>query len=142
MMRVFNMVLVVLLCAAGAEWSYAQNGGPAGKDNGKNEKELDSRKDDRSKDAKRASTVTLHVKVSGGGSILGDAAVEVTNEHEYDPTKHTNADGVATFSGVPREGIAIVVTARGWKNFRTDLERKDLELVAAEMTIPVSLIKE
>ena len=141
MKRALRILLAALLASTGA-WSYMQNGGPVSKEAGKSEKELDSKGDDKGKRVKPPNTVTLHVKVSGGGSILGDAAVEVTNEHEYDPTKHTNAEGIATFSGVPRDGVAIVVTAKGWRNFRADLARKDLEAAAAEITIPVSLTKE
>jgi hypothetical protein len=130
-----NMLLPVALAlwlpAAGAAWDHSQEcKGPP----------KDSKKDE-AKKAKRT-PVTIIVKVSDGGTALAEAEVEVTNEHEYDWTLHTNADGVARFTEVPRGNIAIVVTKKGWKNSRHDRESKDLEAAGSEITVPITLTKQ
>ena len=124
------VVLALLLPGVGAAWNHSQDC--------KGTK--DSKKDE-AKKVKRTA-VTIIVKVSDSGTALAEAEVEVTNEHEYDSTAHTNSDGVARFTEVPRGYIAIVVTKRGWKNSRCDREGKDLEGAGSEMTVPITLTKQ
>jgi hypothetical protein len=136
------VVLVLVLPVGGIVPSQLQDGGQEGKETGKKQKERDAKKDDKDKKAKRPAAVTIHVKVSGGGSGVAGAAVLVTDEHEYDSTVTTNTDGLATFQRVPCGGhIEIVVTKTGWRNSRNDLERKDFKTGGGEMTIPVNLTK-
>src|SRR6266849_2489418 len=89
------MALALLLPGVGAAWNHPQ--------------ECKGTKDSKKDEAKKAkrTPVTIIVKVSDSGTALAEAEVEVTNEHEYDSTAHTNADGVATFTEVPRGYIAI-----------------------------------
>lgn len=127
---------VVLLLVGPKASSQTPDAGPSNIQTEK--KQPDTRKEEPPKEARRA--VTLTVKVSGAGSAVADASVLVTNERSYDTTRSTNSDGVATFSGVPRDHVEIIVTAKGWKNLHKDLESSEIG-AGAEVTVPILLTK-